>query len=105
MKKRTDLESQQNQNIKSFNSKLWIRIISVVLSVLMLLSLVSLAACGGKSGASSSEALKFGMGIYTAVSKATNADGDTNGESEAAHTVAAVLLDKDGKPMVTTIED
>ena len=33
MKKRTESELHQNQKTKNFNSKLWIRVISIVLSV------------------------------------------------------------------------
>ena len=67
------------------------RFLSLLLSVLMLVSLSTLAGCSGK------EALKFGMGVHAYVTKATNADADTNGEGAAALTVAAVLLDSDGK--------
>ena len=80
------------------------KIFSTLMCVMMLLSLVSLAACGEKKNSGSSETLKFGMGVYTEVSKATNAEGDTNGEGEVVHTVAAVLLDKDGKIVKCAID-
>ncbi|MBR2337981.1 MAG: hypothetical protein IKA63_00760 [Clostridia bacterium] len=70
------------------------KVSSVVLSVLLLLSVVCLAGCGASK---TSNPLKFGMGVHAYVEKATNADGDTNGVGEAIVTVAAVLLDTDGK--------
>ncbi len=67
---------------------------SVFLSVLMLVSVLSLAGCGENASA---DPLKFGMGVHTAITKASNADGETNGAGEVDHTVAAVLLDKESK--------
>ena len=74
------------------------KVFSAVLSLLMLLSVISLAGCG------KAETLKFGMGIYSYTEEATNADGDTNGEGEAIHTVAAVLLSADGKIVKCVID-
>lgn len=74
------------------------KVFSAVLSVLMLLSVVSLAGCG------KAKTLKFGMGIYSYTEDATNADGDTNGEGEAVHTAAAVLLNADGKIVKCVID-
>lgn len=67
------------------------RILTVLLAALMLLSAVSLVGCA------KAEELKFGMGVYTYVSKATDADGDTNGKGELLATAAAVLVDANGK--------
>ncbi|MBQ4556804.1 MAG: hypothetical protein IJA60_04060 [Clostridia bacterium] len=65
---------------------------SVVLVALMLLTAISFTACGEKV-----EELKFGMGVYAYNEAATSADGDTTGKGETIATVAAVLVDKDGK--------
>ncbi len=73
-------------------------VFSAVLALLMLLSVISLAGCG------KAETLKFGMGIYSYTEEATNADGDTNGEGEAIHTAAAVLLNADGKIVKCVID-
>lgn len=67
------------------------KILSLVLVFIMVMSVVSLAGCG------KAEALKLGMGISTAIAKATDADGETKGIGEADHTVAAVLVNADGK--------
>ena len=74
------------------------RILSFLLAVLTLLSLTVLSGCSGK------ETLKFGMGVNAYIDKATSADADTNGEGAASITVAAVLLDKDGK-VVKSVKD
>ncbi len=67
------------------------RVCTLVLAALMLLSAVSLAGCG------KAEELKFGMGVYAYIEKATDADGDTNGKGEVIATAAAVLVDANGK--------
>ena len=41
--------------------------------------------------------MKFGVGIHTSIDKATDADGELTGKGQAATTVAAVLLDEDGR--------
>ena len=53
---------------------------------------LALAGCGDKS-----EDLKFGMGIYSYYSSAKDASEDQNGSAKVSHTVAALLIDKDGK--------
>lgn len=68
------------------------KLLSVLLCVLMLLSVISLAGCG-----ESKEALKLGFGVHSYIEEIKNADGETNGNGEATTTVAAVLLDKNGK--------
>ncbi len=71
------------------------KLFSLILCVLMLLSVMTLAGCGEKE--TSGEALKLGLGVHSYIEEIKNADGDTNGGGEAATTVAAVLLDKNGK--------
>lgn len=67
------------------------KIISLLTCFILLLSVISLAGCGAKG------TLKFGMGVYTYIDSVSNAEADTNGKGEIVATVAAVLLDKDGK--------
>ena len=74
------------------------KILSLVLSALMIFALVSLAGCGEK------KTLKLGFGVYSALSEVKNADGETNGEAEASTTIAAVLLDEDGKIVKCAID-
>ncbi len=69
------------------------KIISLVLCVLMLTALVS---CGGGED-NKQETLKFGLGVYTGVTKASNAEEDANGQGKASITAAAVTVDADGK--------
>lgn len=65
------------------------KILSVALVALMLLA--SFAGCGKV------ETVKMGMGVHAYYEAAQSADGDTNGVGEVIVTVAAVLVDKDGK--------
>ena len=65
------------------------KILCVLLCVLMLAS--ALVACGGDK----QDPLKIGLGVYTTVS-ATDA-GEANGKGTATMTVAAVLVDANGK--------
>ena len=65
------------------------KLLCVSLSVLMVVSFV-----GCKKGA---ETLKFGMGVVTEVSKATNAEEDVNGQGQATTNVAVVTVDAAGK--------
>lgn len=78
------------------------KIVSLLLAVLMLLSVISLVGCG--EAKKSSEPVKFGLGLYSSMSKAVSADGDTQGIGEAAVTAAAVILDKDGKILDCAID-
>ena len=68
------------------------KLLSVVLCLLMLVSVISLAGCG-----ESKEALKLGFGVHSYIEEIKNADGENNGSGEATTTVAAVLLDDNGK--------
>ncbi len=74
------------------------KILSLFLAVLMLFSVLSLAGCGEK------ETLKFGLGVDAYSSKITSATEEGNGIGQAVITVAAVLLDKDGKIVKCAID-
>ena len=63
--------------------------ISIALSLIFLITLVT--------GCKKTETLKLGLGVYSKVTKATDAEGDTNGIGEANITVAALLLDEMGR--------
>ena len=68
------------------------KLLSISLCVLMILSTLTLFGCGAKE-----EPLKFGLGVYTNVTKATSAEGETNGQGNVAITVAAITVDAEGK--------
>lgn len=80
-----------NANYKYKGEKFMKKILCLALTLLMVLSLFSLAGCGAK------ETLKLGFGVYSALSEVKNADGENDGAADAVTTIAAVLLDKDGK--------
>lgn len=82
------------------------KILSLVLAVLLVFSLVSLVGCGKKESGKEDIAglLKFGMASYSYIEEAKSADADTNGVGQYATTVAAVLLDKDGKIVDAVID-
>lgn len=67
------------------------KILSIVLVAIIIASVASFASCG------KAEELKFGMGVYAYYGEATSADGETNGAGEVVATVAAVLVDAEGK--------
>ena len=69
------------------------KLLCAILSVLMLLSAFSFVGCGEKK----EETLKFGFGVYTVVSKATNAEADKDGQAKATINGAAVSVDANGK--------
>ena len=69
------------------------KILSVVLAALMLLSVASFTSCGETKA----EELSFGMGVSASFGDVTGADGETNGKGEVIATVAAVLVDSEGK--------
>lgn len=66
------------------------KIFAFVLAAAMVLSMVG-------CGAEEKESLKMGMGIHANITGSTDADADTDGNAEVVATVAAVLVDKDGK--------
>ena len=63
------------------------------ISLVVLVALAVLVSCGSKEAAK----VDFGMGVYTYYGTASSADGETNGTGEFFTTVAAVLVDADGK--------
>ena len=65
------------------------KFLSILLSVVTLLSLLSLVGCGGK--------MKFGMGSTVYRDNVMNAKENTPGGIDTTLTVAAVLLDDQGK--------
>lgn len=69
------------------------KIISLLLASLLVLTALAFTGCNKPTD---EETLKLGLGVYTSVS-ATSATEDKNGQGQATVTVAAVLLDKDGK--------
>ena len=75
------------------------KILSLALVLVMVLSVVALVGCSGdkEPTGDTSAPLKFGVGITASYAKATDADGETNGEGELAADVVAVLVDADGK--------
>jgi hypothetical protein len=68
------------------------KITALLLCALLALSAFVLVGCGGNK----EETLKLGLGVYSTAT-AKDADGETKGSAEAVITVAAVLVDKDGK--------
>ena len=74
------------------------KILSLVLAILMLASIASLAGCGAK------ETLKFGLGVDANSTKITSATDEADGIGQATATVAAVLVDKDGKIVKCVID-
>ena len=81
------------------------KFICILLSALMLLASLSLVACNKKTDEPAAETpLKFGMGVYTKVSSATSASGDTNGKGQVAITVAAITVDADGKVVACQLD-
>ncbi len=72
------------------------KIFSIILSIAMILSVVSLTGCG--------TTLKLGIGIVSYVDSITSADADTNGSGTNDTTVAAVLIDENGKIVKCAID-
>ena len=73
------------------------KITSIILAALALASVIMMSGCGASP-------LKLGMGVYAAYGESKNAEGDANGYQEMAQTLAAVLLDKDGKVVKCEID-
>ncbi len=73
------------------------KILSVILAVATLISVCMVAGC-------TKAPLKFGMGVFSAYGDTKNAEGENNGSAEISHTLAAVLLDKDGKVVKCEID-
>ncbi len=68
------------------------KLLCLSLSVLMVVSMV-----GCKKEEKKAETLKFGMGVVTEVSKASNAEADANGQGKVTTNVAVVTVDAAGK--------
>lgn len=68
------------------------KFLCVFLSVLMAFTVLAFTGCDQKA-----TPLKFGTGVYTAVSKATDATEDKAGEGTIAMTVAVLTVDVNGK--------
>lgn len=73
------------------------KLFSLLLSVVMILSVLSLVGCG-------SQPLKLGLGIVSYTDGIKSADADTNGTATNDTTIAAVLVDKDGKIVICDID-
>lgn len=86
------------------------RILSLLLAALMLFALVGCTAekpaddQNNDNGNNTVETLKFGLGVYAYVAKATSATSEAEGAGETDVTAAAVLLDKDGKIVKCTLD-
>ena len=76
------------------------RILSIVLAVLTVASVFAFASCADTAETT----LKMGLGVYSAASKASNAEGETKGVGQVAITAAAVLVDADGKVVKCVID-
>ena len=74
------------------------KLLCVLLSVLMILPAFVFAGCG------KAETLKFGLGVYTNVSKASAATEDTAGQGKVAITAAAVTVDAAGKIVACVLD-
>ncbi len=72
------------------------KLVCILLAVVM--TAVLFAGCGA------AKTVKFGMGVYSYYEAGTNADGETNGEGSAVTTVAAVLVDAEGKIVKCVID-
>ena len=76
------------------------KLVCTLLAVLTALTALAFVGCAGKKD----ERVKLGLGIHTAIAKATSADGDTNGQAQATMTVAAVTLNAAGKIVACQID-
>ena len=74
------------------------KLLCVILSVLMILPAFVFTGCG------KAETLKFGLGVYTNVSKASSATEDTAGQGKVAITAAAVTVDAAGKIVACVLD-
>lgn len=73
------------------------KILCIFLVSILLLSTLVLTSCDKEPEKNEDEKLKFGMGVLNYYESATNATEDVNGSGSAVSTVAAVLLDSEGK--------
>ncbi len=77
------------------------KLICILLSVLMMVAALSLVSCNKEQPEAT---LKFGMGVYTNVSKASSAEGDVDGQGKVAITVAAITVDAEGKVVACQLD-
>ncbi|MBE6585706.1 MAG: hypothetical protein E7645_04165, partial [Ruminococcaceae bacterium] len=88
------------------------KLICVILCVLMMFTAFLFAACNneaknpeGETEAPKTEAtLKFGMGVYTDVSKADSATEEKEGQGKASITAAVITVDADGKVVACKLD-
>ena len=73
------------------------RILCLTLVLIMALSSLALVSCGEKTPDQNDATLKLGLGVYTVVSSASNAEGEKNGQSKVTVNAAAVTVDENGK--------
>ena len=78
------------------------KLICVILAILMTASVLFVTGCGNNNGTSGgakddNTKLKLGMGVYSYYEQATGATEDANGKGQVVSTVAAVLVDANGK--------
>ena len=78
--------------IKIIRREFMRKILCALLTALLLLSAMTLVSCDKEP-----ETLKFGLGVYTNVSKADSATEDADGQGKVAITAAAVTVDAEGK--------
>ena len=74
------------------------KILSILVVLTMVLSALVLSGCGAKA-----EEVKLGLGVSASVS-ATDATADKDGQGQATFTVAAVLVDGEGKVVKAVID-
>lgn len=79
------------------------KIVSIFLALVMILATLAFVGCTGETNDGENNennndaTLKFGLGLYTNVSKATDATEDTEGQGKVAITAAVITVDADGK--------
>ena len=75
------------------------KLFSLFLCVLIILTIVNLFGCSAKESP-----LKFGLGVYTNISSAGNAEGDANGQGTVAITAAGITVDEGGKVVACDLD-
>lgn len=75
------------------------KLICILLCAIMLFTAVAFVGCEKKEAT-----LKFGMGVYTNVSKASSAEGDANGQGKVAITAAVITVDAAGKVVACQLD-
>ena len=89
----------------------------LAISLVVLMALTTFVACGNNTpeetvvdtvadttAADVVETVKFGMGVHAYYGTASDADGDTDGKADLTATVAAVLVDAEGKVVKCDID-